>query len=68
MQVEGEKCMPAVKGRRKMDSGTTENTAGTREDIGQTSARRGRATRRREVEYMVRIRPKLEALIGNVET
>jgi hypothetical protein len=66
-QTSGRRGVAAVKGRRKMDSGTTENTAGTGEDIGQTSARRGRATRRREVEYMVRIRPKLEALMGNVE-
>ena len=34
---------------------------------GQTSTRRGRTARGREVEYMVRIRPKLKALLGNVE-
>ena len=50
-----------------MEFGTTENTAGTGEDTGQTSARRGRVIKRREVEYMVRVRPKLEALMGNVE-
>ena len=51
----------------RMESGTTENTRRTGEVHGQTSTRRRRAARGKEVEYMVRIRPKLEALLGNVE-
>ena len=50
-----------------MESETTENTMRMREDHGQTSTRRGRAARGRELGYMVRMRPKLEALLGNVE-
>ena len=67
MQTSGKRRGAEVKGRGRMEFGTTENTTGTREDTGHTSTRRGRATRRRDVEYMVRIRPKLEALMGNVE-
>jgi hypothetical protein len=50
-----------------MESGMTETTTKTKEDHGQTSARRGRAAKGREVDYMLRIRPKLKALMGNVE-
>ena len=50
-----------------MESGTTENTRRTGGDRGETSARKGKARRRREVEYMVKICPTLEALLGNVE-
>ena len=50
-----------------MESRTTENTRRAGGDLGQTSTRKGRAAIGKEVEYMVRIRPTLEALLGNVE-
>ncbi len=50
-----------------MESRTTENTRGERDEHEQTSSRSKRVNRGREVEYMVRIRLKVEALMGNVE-
>ncbi len=45
----------------------TKATRGATEDTGRTSTRRGRTPKRKEQEYIVRIRPKVEALLGNVE-
>ena len=50
-----------------MESKTTETARGEREDHGQPSWRSRRVGKGREVEYMVKIRPKVEALMGIVE-
>jgi len=54
-------------GPSKMESGTTGSTRRTGGDRGQPSTRKSKAGRGKEVDYMVRIRPTLEALLGNVE-
>jgi hypothetical protein len=46
---------------------TPENTRGMRGDSGQTSARGGRPKKRKEATYLVRVRPVVEALLGNLE-
>ena len=35
--------------------------------MGNTTARTGRTSRRKQVDYMTQIRPNVEALLGNVE-
>jgi hypothetical protein len=69
-QLSGTKGGTDRKGRRRTESksrtkaGDTEGTA-----AGQTRSRggRSRSTRRRDGDYMARVRPTVEALLGNVE-
>ncbi len=51
--------------RGKTKVGLSGHTGGTKEDTGHTSTRRGRTPKRKEQEYIVCVRPKVEALLGN---
>ena len=66
-QISGTRRVAKVKGRKKKELATKEDTMGASEDVVKTPTGGSRSARRRDVEFMVRILPKLEALMGNVE-
>jgi hypothetical protein len=65
--IHGGRSSKGEKEQRRQSHMADTLTAGARSSEGNTAARRGRTPKKREVEYMIRVRPTIESLLGNME-